>query len=381
LKDSNQNKNILIIASHSGFGTVHVDKLLPSLVKLNYDITFIGWDRRNEFDREFIRNGIQFNMIFSGWGYANKWLAIALPIWFFKLFIKLIRLNKKQYPVIMAIDFDAAFPQAIAQCFNKVPFIYNIRDNFAMRTTLPKLLRPLIERLDKFNIRKAESIIVPDESRVTAENEVEKKKFNVIYNAAMEVNSPEYLPEDRPLTVYAMGYLIKTRGIELLLDASMKLPDVRFLLAGAVHEDYLMNRIKSKSNVDFRGWLHPEEALKLCFESDVIFTFYDPVSEINRKAASNKWFDAMMAGKPILVNEEVEKSSWVLEHDMGYTCPYGSVNALTDIIEHIRIHPEEASEKGKNGRTLFEQGYSWDNSVKKINNIIQQSLADQFVRD
>ena len=341
----------------------------------------MGWDRRKKYPKIFIEKDIKFNMIFSGWGFSNKWLVIALPLWLLKLFIKLIRLNKKQYPVIMAIDFDAALSQAFAQRFNKIPFIYNIRDNFAMRTTLPKLLRPLIERLDKFIIRKAESIIVPDESRITADNDVERNKFNVIYNAAIEILPPNDISKDRPFTVYAMGYLMKIRGVELLLNASIKLPNVNFLMAGVVHQDDLMKRIETTKNVDYRGFLKPEDALKLCFESDVIFTFYDPVSEINRKAASNKWFDAMMAKKPILVNEELERSSWVLEHDMGYTCPYGDVKALTDIIEHIRIHPEEASEKGKNGRTLFEQGYSWDNSVKKINNIIQQSLADQFVRD
>jgi glycosyltransferase involved in cell wall biosynthesis len=380
LSESSFKKNIFIIAAHSGSGGVHVDKLLPSLVKQGYDVTFYGWDRRNEHDREFKKNGIKYKMIFSGWGFANKWLAVALPLWVMRATFELIRLQKN-IPVMMAIDFDSALPQAIAQRFNKIPFIYNIRDNFAMRTTLPKFLRPIIKQLDKFVINKAKSIIVPDENRITAENELELKKFHVIYNAAMEVAPPEDLPTDRPFTVYVMGYLMKSRGITKLLDASMDLPDIRILLAGVVHEDDLMRRIKKMINVDYRGWLQPEDALTLCFESDVIFTFYDPISEINRKAASNKWFDAMMASKPILVNEEVEKSTWILENKMGYACPYGDAKALTEKIEHIRTHPEEASEKGKKGRKLFEQGYSWGVSMKKINKIIQQALADQYTRD
>ena len=365
----------MIIAGNPGTGAVHVDKLLPSLAKLGYDITFWGWDRRNECEKIFTKNSVKFKMIFSGWGYANKWLAVALPLWVLKTTIELTRLRKKQYPVIMAIDFDSALPQALAYHFNKIPYIYNIRDNFAMRTTLPKFLRPLIERLDKFVIRKAGSIIVPDESRITANNDEDRKKFNVIHNTAIEISPPDDISKNRPFTVYAMGYLMKTRGIELLLDASEKLPDIKFLLAGTVNENELLNRIKKTSNIDYRGWIKQDEALRLCFESDVIFTFYDPISEINRKAASNKWFDAMMARKPILVNEEIERASWVLEHDMGYTCPYGDVKALTDKIEHIRTHPEEASEKGRNGRKLFEKGYSWEESIERFSKIIDNHIS------
>jgi len=277
---------------------------------------------------------------------------------------------------MMAIDFDAALPQAIAYRFNKIRFIYNIRDNFAMRTTLPNFIRPIIKRLDKFVISMANSIVVPDENRITTEKDEERKKFNVIYNAAVEVEPPDILSKDRPFTIYAMGYLMKTRGIGLLLDASLILPDIRILLAGAVHEKDIMNIINNTQNVDYRGWLQPEDALKLCFDSDVIFTFYDPTSEINRKAASNKWFDAMMAGKPILVNEEVERASWILINDMGYTCPYGDIGALTKKIQYIQSHPEEASQKGRKGRRLFERGYSWEHSVEQISRILNNTLSD-----
>ena len=158
MKRNSIKKKILIIASHSGSGFVHIDKLLPSLIDRGFDVTFWGWDRNNENIRSFNKNGVQFKMIFSGWGFANKWLAVALPLWVMRATFELIRLQKN-IPVMMAIDFDSALPQAIAQCFNKIPFIYNIRDNFAMRTTLPKFLRPIIKRLDKFVINKALNII------------------------------------------------------------------------------------------------------------------------------------------------------------------------------------------------------------------------------
>ena len=72
MKRNSIKKKILIIASHSGSGFVHIDKLLPSLIDRGFDVTFWGWDRNNENIRSFNKNGVQFKMIFSGWGFANK---------------------------------------------------------------------------------------------------------------------------------------------------------------------------------------------------------------------------------------------------------------------------------------------------------------------
>jgi len=372
----NDDFKILIIASHSGKGFVHIDKLLPGLVKLGYNITFYGWDRNKEFPKCFHKNGIEYKMIFTGWGFTNNWLVLALPLYFIKAFLELSKLRKGQFQAIMAIDFDSALPQSLASIFNKIPFIYNVRDNFSMRTTLPKSLKPIITRLDKIIMHKAKNIIVPDENRITSFNDNEKEKIHVIYNGAIEVFPLNQVSHNLPFTIYAMGYLMKTRGISLLLEAGNCLPDIRVLLAGVAHEIDLIARIKELPNIDYRGWLQPEDALRLCFESDIIFTFYDPISEINRKAASNKWFDAMMSRKPILVNEEVERSSWIIAHDIGYCCPYGNVEKLVQTIQHVRSNPKEAEQKGINGRKLYEKGYSWESSLEQIDKVIKNVILN-----
>lgn len=46
-----------------------------------------------------------------------------------------------------------------------------------------------------------------------------------------------------------------------------------------------------------------------------IFSLYDPKLEINRLAASNKVYDAMMLGIPVITNPEVTNS--VLLKNMG----------------------------------------------------------------
>lgn len=372
------NKHLLIITSSPGKGTVHLDKLIPSLVNIGYKITLLGWDRLKEYPKSYHENGVHYKMIFRGWGFANKWLAIALPIFVLKAFIELCRIKKEQFPVIMGVDFDATLPVALAKKINKIPFIYNIRDNFVMRPKLPNYIRSIIQKVDNYVVKKASQVVVPDESRIIDEWKIYSKKFHVVYNGAIDIPPPSQLPKQRPFTIYAMGYLMKTRGIHLLIEVSKRLPEIRILLAGPIYENDLREQITLIKNIDYRGRISTQHALALCYESDLIFTFYDPVAEINRKAASNKWFDAMMASKPILVNKEVEKSNWILENNIGYTCIYGSVLELKKTLEFIIANPIENKRKGIIGRKLYEEKYNWMNSVRQIDEIIKTQFNQSY---
>jgi len=141
---------------------------------------------------------------------------------------------------------------------------------------------------------------------------------------------------------------------------------MHFLMAGYVFDEDIEQSIQELSNVTFLGRVAYNEALLLPFRADVMFTFYDPSSEINRLAASNKWFDAMMAGRPILVNSELSKAPWIEREDIGYLCPYGNAEDLSNRLSWIRNHPDEAMRKGQNGRSLYVEGLSWSVMEKRI---------------
>jgi glycosyltransferase involved in cell wall biosynthesis len=365
----------LVISASEG-NDAYVQKLLTSLQRRGYTVTLVGWDRYRRLSSRFIAGGIGYKMIFRGWGYANRWLMLGLPLWTFRVFRFLLRQHSD---FLIVVNFDTGVAAALAQLITRAPFIYDIRDNFDMRPTLPSVLRPVIAKLDQWVIAQAARVLVPDENRIVVSDEHMRCKFIVIANCAPEIEPPSDQCKDRPFTIYASGYLLGLRGIHLLLDAAMRIPDIRVLMAGHVLEVDLAERIRQTPNVDFRGWLTPEEALRLNFEADVIFSFYDPASEINRRAASSKWSDAMMASKPILVNSEVLKSTWIQQQDMGYLCPYGDVDQLIQVIKHIRHYPEEARRKGENGRRVYDRGYSWSAMQQRLWRLLDEMRQDGAV--
>jgi len=365
---------ILVVAANKGYDVVFLDKILPAMKSIGLNFSYAGWDREKELQKSFYRDGILFRMVFRGWGYANRSLYLGLPLWMIRIFWFLLF---DRHSLVMAVNFDTGLPMALVNMITGKPYIYNIRDNFSMTKRIPRMLVSWIEKLDNWIIKRSVSVVVPDENRVTSEDESLKQKFVIIRNCALDVSDQvkQNILSKRPFTVYAMGYLGEDRGVGILLDTVEQMPDLRVLLAGKIYSKELEDRIKSlASNVEYRGVLPPVEALKLCFDSDVIFAFYSPDAAINLRAISNKWSDAMMASKPILMNEEVDKSQWIKENDIGYTCLY-SVQDLTLTLKHIMNNPDEARAKGMKGRRIFEDGYNWSAMEKRYRNLFE-NIAD-----
>jgi len=359
--------NIMVVGAKEGKGSAHIDKFMPSLKKKsNYKITYVGWDRSKKLPKLYEEDKVAYKMIFRGWGYGGKMLMFALPVWCIRLFFFLLF---QKPDIVIAIDLDCAFSAALSKVFTRIPVLYIILDTYALRPTIPPFLRSSIQFVDNWVMKKSDNIIVPDETRILPEYK-QKEKFTVIYNCCIDIAntiSPERKSrEGKPFTVLATGRLMSNRGVGLLLSAAESIPDMHMIMAGDIQEASISRRIDANKNVKFLGRVSLEESLRLCFDSDVVFTFYDPCSEINRRAASNKWSDSMMASRPILVNSELVKADWIKKSNIGYCCPYNDVNALIKCLEFIMNNPEDAREKGENGRKLFLEGYNWEKMEERL---------------
>jgi len=369
---SSKGPTLLITAAHEGKWNPHIGKFIPSLAKAGYQIEFVGWDRLRKLPKMHQEGGALYRMIFRGWGYTNKWLMIVLPLWGLRLFFHLLF---RKPDLIIAIDLDSALPASMAGFLRRMPVLYVILDTYSLRPKIPNFLRRTIQKMDNWTVKKAKHVIVPDECRILEEYQ-QKNKFTIVYNCCPDVscNVPSERKDrrDKPFTALATGYLMKERGVELLLLAADRIPELHILMAGSVYENDLREKIGPNPKVKFLGKIPLEEARLLNFDADVAFTFYDPSSELNRRAASNKWADAMMASRPILANSELVKAPWIRENDMGYLCPYDDVDALVKCLEHIRDNPEETKRKGENGRRVFMEGYNWEAMEIRLHELMEE---------
>jgi glycosyltransferase involved in cell wall biosynthesis len=348
----------------------HLDKLLPALQRRGYSVEFLGWDRQSRRPQQAEHDGVLHTMLLRGGGYSSRRLLLWMPLWYLVASLKLTFRAAHDDEVLMAIDFEGAAPSAVAARLRGGRFIYNCRDNVAMRYDLPRPVKRVVCFLDRLVMAYAESVIFPDESRIPVPP---PRRAVVVRNCAPDIAITSR-PDPSRLTVYAMGNLREDRGVGLLLDAAAEIDGCRVIAAGKCRDVRLAARLAMSPLVDYRGVLTPAQALAACGEADVVMSFYRPGSEINRKAISNKWSDAMMAARPILINSEVEKAAWVTEQEIGYACAYRR-NDLVRTLRHIAANRKEAAARGMRGRQLWEYGYRWDVAEERLIALIEEAVG------
>ena len=345
------------------------EKLMSTLRQRGANVQIVAWDRSAKFERHTIHNGFRYYYLMRGWGEKNRKLIMARPLWMFRLFLYLLR----QRPTILwAANFDTAFPTALATIFTKVPFVYYIHDNISISYTLPSSLRYLLENVDSWIIKRAATVIVPDENRILSHANKYRSKFHILPNTPDASIAPtEGAPAGSTFTVYVTGSLWNTRGVETLLRATDQLMDCRVLVAGKVPQPEILEMLRSRPYVDFRGSVSHQEALSLYHEADLVFAFYDPKISINVRASPTKLYEAMMMGRAVLVNEETEISSKVRSWNIGYLCKYHDAKALAELLTYAQRHRDEVAQKGQRGHELFKAQFDWRLLEPHLWNIVQ----------
>jgi len=348
-----------VVIAHNGDHQYFViERLQTSYLESGFKIAYVGWDRFRKMERVTTYGGMNCRYIMRGWGYANRWLLVGLPLWCWRLFWFYLR---SDIEIVHGVDFDAAFPAALAGLFRKKRVIYDIEDNFELRHPFPLPVKAVLRRLSLWVARRSVCIFVADQNRIAGGLEEFQDKISVVANCPFDLRTDcPRKPEAGTLVVAAFGInLTYTRGIALLIAAAAKVPGVRIVAAGRVVEPWLEERLRASPQVEYLGILPQEDTLRMTCDTDLVFAFYYPSIDINRRAASTKWQDAMMAGRPVLSNCEIINAPWLEEEGFGFTCAYAETS-LVEMLAWLRDHPEELIERGERARRLFEKRFNRD---------------------
>lgn len=366
---------IILVASIDAREHTRIQKLAQTYRKAGYEVHYVGMDRRSRRSKTDELDGMSCRYILRGFGYSNWRLLFGYPIWCLRLLGHSLGIHAR---LIHVFELDSALAIAISTMMTRVPYLYDVQDNFDLRRNWPFPLKPLIRWIDGFVLRRAAGVVVPDENRVVGPFRRVARKITVIPNCPPDVpdTASAKKPDDK-LTVLAVGHLGERRGIELLLNATQGMPNVRLLMAGRFTDAQLEAKARATPQVDFRGWVTWEETIALGYQADVVFAFYDPAYQVNLLANSQKWFDAMMTGKPILSNSEIANGEWLAREDIGYLCSYGSSTKLREVLQYVALHREEAQAKGRRARLLFERKFNWPLMEQNLLGLVARATTGQ----
>lgn len=337
------------------------------MVNNGYEVKVLAWNRRGDVPNSESINGYSIERFALRAPHGKK-IILYWPIWWSWVFIKLLLSN---FDCVHAADFDTYLPSLCASKIKQKPIIYDIYDFYPDIVKLPSLIHSIFRRLDISLMNHANEVIIVDKCRINQVGKGSISDVTIIYNSPSDyLCKHSYMPTSTDtLKIFYGGNLFPDRDVISMIYVADSIDSISLTLAGWGNRD-IVEEIKhladNREYVDFLGLIPYSEVLFQSINSDILYALYDPAVPNNRLASPNKLFEAMMCGKPIIVNEGVATADKVREENCGLVVPYGDYEALKEAVLTLKNNPELRKELGENGRRAYETKYNWKIMEKRL---------------
>ncbi|WP_081389963.1 glycosyltransferase family 4 protein [Paenibacillus odorifer] len=374
-----------------------VEKEVNSLINKGYKVKILSWDRMN--DSNNTKNGeiklgngsvpIRWFNIKASFGGGLKTLK-GLFLFQISLLFWLIKHNK-EYDLVHACDFDTVLPARICTKVFKKKIVYDIFDYYIDSFQVPKILKPLIEKIDILIMNSVDAVIITNESRLEQIKKSNPKKIVVIHNSPEEMSreviqglpkivsmkNKQYINKSDKIKLVYVGILSYNRFLLELLEIIQTNSRYELHIAGfGPYEANVENSSKEHENILFYGKIPYNQVLNLEEYCDVLFAVYNPSVPNHKYSSPNKLYEAMMLGKPIIVARDTGIDQLVEKFDIGKVVDYekGSFNkALSELAE---IQKEKWDVKERSQKLFFEN-YSWKIMSERLSILYSDLLKSE----
>jgi glycosyltransferase involved in cell wall biosynthesis len=183
---------------------------------------------------------------------------------------------------------------------------------------------------------------LPREKLVVAHNGVDLERYNKLPDRD-EARRKLGLSLEKDIICYS-GNIYEGRGIELLINVSLRLPNAKFLIVGGRDEDVLRYRklASEKTGMTIRG-------------GTVATDFTSPI----------KLFEYMASGRPIVATSLPSVRELLRDGENAVLVPPDSEDALYGGISLV-LRDRELAARISSGALSEVRGYTWEERVKKL---------------
>lgn len=364
--------NIVILRATDVNPDSRVEKETYSLKQKGHNVHIIGWDRSSNHapvDGYVTSFGQKTSITRFGikgeYGAGGKNTIIWFKFQFFMF--RWLLVNRKRYECIHACDFNTAFTGFIvAKILNK-KIVYDIFDYFVDSYAVPYKLKELIRKIDELIIHKADAVIVCTEQRIEQINfHGDITKVYVIHNSPMEINGGDYASYDgEKLRIVYVGVLQPDRYLKELLEVVAKHDDYELHIGGfGLLEPFVLDMAKRYDNIKYYGKISYDQTLELEKTANVLTALYK-YNEAHKYAAPNKFYEALMLGKPLIMAKNTGVDNVVSDNKIGIVIGR-DVDSLEDALEKIMAEKSHWPKISSKMIALFREKYSWNIMEKRL---------------
>lgn len=364
---------VLFIRSNPVNPDSRVEKEANSLIRAGYDVTVLGWDRDADYDicestlllpdgtAKCYRVGIKASY---GSGLRN---LKNLARYQFEI-LRFLQKHKKEFDVIHACDFDTAFTALHFINRKQTKFVYDIFDYYADAMQIPSILKPLIVALDSHIIAKADATIICTEQRREQIGNTHPRLLEVIHNSPPTVEYENESILSSPVMKIAYFGILCPEGrlIRELMEIVAQNTQYELHIGGFGQlADEVNNYSQRYKNIIYYGRTPYQDVLRIESQCDILTAIYDPAVPNHYYAAPNKFYEALMLGKPVVMARNTGMSNVITENDVGELIEYG-FEGLANGLTSLWNKQTEWVTMGKRMKQLYKESYSWNQMEARL---------------
>lgn len=259
--------------------------------------------------------------------------------------------------VIQYCDVFSAIPALLVKLLRPTVLVFDVRD--PARLTLRHMgavPSAFLGWLESFAAARSDVVVMVSEPlRQLLPARVQAKTV-VVPNAPQEDQFREaWFSADGKLRVSLAGFISHSRNLEAWCELAKRDPDVLLDVYGAAYEERT-REILARYGQPQPKMLPGAEALERMVQCDVVSIVYDPTMEIYRYSAPNKYFDALMLGKPVLCARGMRLADEIEGAGCGLVVNYGDP---ADLARALGVLRDDATRRrmGEAARRHFLQHY------------------------
>jgi len=303
------------------------------------------------------------------------------------LFLSAKELGKPDYIVVSSMPiFPILTGHRLRKKFNAKRLIFEIRDLWPLtpmylagyKKSHPFIM--LLAWVEKFGYKKADYIVslLPNANKYIDAISGKPEKFRYIPNGLsanqlVDEPLPQEITKDIPKDKFVIGYtgtIGLANALEYFVDAAGLLKnhkDIHFVVVGDGYlKEQLVETSKDFGNITFISKIKKNQVQNMLKFFDACFVGRNNTPLFEHGVSANKFFDYMLAEKPILDSNNLIKDPVEMSGCGIIVTPDSAETIKEGVLQLKAITPEQRAEMGAKGSVY----------VKKFHSI--ENLADRY---
>jgi len=289
-----------------------------------------------------------------------------------KFGIDVIRTIRSYKPdIIHANDFDVLFITALSG-YGLDKVVFDAHEIFAKNSSIIRkpIISKLVESLEKRFVRKTKSFITV--SNAAKEYYIERgyRSPVVITNAPILEKKEISIQKNEEFEVVYQGQIVENRGYKEFLEAGKYIDDenIKLIIRGfgpLKHELVNKKNQDNINNVEIEQPVEMTELVNKLRESDVGVVLTEGVSANYEYTVSNKIFECIHAGLPVILSPVKEHIYLNNQYNFGLVIKDVKPSHIADAINQMKTDKELYNNFKKNAEAAAEI-FTWQNESKKL---------------